>query len=341
MKGQKRIFKVIKSILIILVGIFFVGVVWNSICGISEKERLEKAYGQVVEVNGKNMTVEIFNQDLEGPAIVLLPGWGCASPVLEFKPLAERLSDDYTVIIIEPFGYGLSDETDQERTVENITEELRQCILELGYEEYYLMGHSIAGLYCLYWANAYPEEVKGFIGIDPSVPHMTDDENEPFPISTTTLNKLSAYVGKAMNVTGISRLLSIEDPKKAVYADFSYSYTEEELKIFRLLSIDKAYNSTVMNELDWMTKNLSMLEDYKFPEETPVLEFVSKENCQIMPAWEKLHRDTLDKKDEIQVLDGSHYLHFEQKDKIISESLKWIQKLEKGQNTGAGQEIIE
>ena len=337
MKRKKRIFKVIKRFLIIIIVVFLVGIVWNGICAISDQEILEKAYGQSVEVNGKNMTVEIFNQNKEGPVIAILPGWGCASPVLEFKPLAERLADDYTVIIIEPFGYGLSDETDQKRTVENITEELRQCMLELGYKEYYLIGHSIAGLYCLYWANTYPEEVKGFIGIDPSVPHMTDDENEPFPISTITLNKVSAYAGKAMNVTGISRLLSIGDPKKSVYADFSYSYTEEELKIFRLLSIDKVYNSTVMNELDCMTKNLSMLEDYKFPEETPVLEFVSKKNCQIMPTWEKQHRDTLAKEGEIQVLEGPHYLHFEQKDKIISESLKWIQKLEKDQNADAGQ----
>lgn len=81
--------------------------------------------------------------------------------------------------------------------------------------------------------------------------------------------------------------------KKFVYADFSYSYTEEELEIFRLLSIDKAYNRTVMNELGCMTKNLSMLVDYKFPEKMPVLEFISKENCKIMPTWEKLHWDTL------------------------------------------------
>lgn len=54
-----------------------------------------------------------------------------------------------------------------------------------------------------------------------------------------------------------------------------------------------------------------------------------------MPTWEKLRRDTLDKKGEIKVLDGPHYLHFEQKDKIISESLKWIQKLEKDQDADA------
>lgn len=34
------------------------------------------------------------------------------------------------------------------------------------------------------WSYAYPEEVKIFIEIESSVPHMTDDENEPFMIST-------------------------------------------------------------------------------------------------------------------------------------------------------------
>ena len=31
----------------------------------------------------------------------------------------------------------------------------------------------------------------------------------------------------------------------------------------------------------------------KFPEEVPVLNFVSEDNCEIFPEWEKLHRSVM------------------------------------------------
>lgn len=104
------------------------------------------------------------------------------------------------MITVEPFGYGLSDQVDTERSIENIIEELHTCLEEIGVHQYYLMAHSISGLYSLYYANTYPEEIHGFMGIDSSVPKQ--NENEPF--NTTKLNFLMAYLSKAKNALGIS-----------------------------------------------------------------------------------------------------------------------------------------
>ncbi len=46
------------------------------------------------------------------------------SPVLDFKPLAAELKDDYTVVTVEYLRYGLSGLTDTPRTIENITSEI-------------------------------------------------------------------------------------------------------------------------------------------------------------------------------------------------------------------------
>lgn len=43
--------------------------------------------------------------------IVLIPGFGTGAPALDFKPLIDELSPFYKVVAVEPFGYGLSDET--------------------------------------------------------------------------------------------------------------------------------------------------------------------------------------------------------------------------------------
>ena len=184
-----------------------------------------------MEVMGKNMIADVKGEE-NAITIIVLPGWGSPSPVLEFLPLVDRLSERFRIITIEPFGYGLSDESGTERKLDTIVEELHECTKQLGCDQYYLMAHSLSGLYSLYWANMYPQEVQGFIGIDSSVPKQSDEE--PFPISMVALNKLSAYLQKAKNVTGITRLQSISHPEKAIYADLSYEYTEEELETYRM-----------------------------------------------------------------------------------------------------------
>ena len=75
-----------------------------------------------------------------------------------------------------------------------------------------------------------------------------------------------------------------------------------------------------MNELKQIEKNLKIVRDMKFPEEVPVMNFVSEDNCEIFPEWEKLHRSVMSNNQEnkLILLKGGHYLHFEQKERIIS-----------------------
>lgn len=312
-----------KWLVIVILILCCTGMIWNYFCKKSEMPKIEAAYGTAVKVDRKKMNVEIAGlQEEEAPVIVLLPGLGSPSPVLEFRPLAEELGKTYKVITVEPFGYGLSDPADTERSIENIVEELHTCLEEIGVHQYYLMAHSISGLYSLYYANTYQEAVRGFIGIDSSVPKQ--NENEPF--NTTKLNLLMAYLSKVKNALGISRLLSVGNPEKAIYADQNYSYLQEDLEVFRILVLDTSYNKTVMNELEQVEKNLKIVQDMKFPEEVPVLNFVSEDNCEIFPEWEKLHRSVLgdNQENKVVMLKGGHYLHFEQKERINSYVAKFI-----------------
>lgn len=314
---RKKIFKIMKWLVIVILILCCTGMIWNYFCKKREMPKIEAAYGTAVKVGGKKMNVEIAGlQTEEAPVIVLLPGLGSPSPVLEFRPLAEELGKTYKVITVEPFGYGLSDPADTERSIENIVAELHTCLEEIGVHQYYLMAHSISGLYSLYYANIYPEEIRGFIGIDSSVPKQ--NENEPF--NTTKLNLLMAYLSKAKNALGVSRLLSVGNPEKVIYADQNYSYSQEDLEVFRILSLDISYNKTIISELKQIEKNLKIVRDMKFPEEVAVLNFVSEDNCEIFSEWEKLHRSVMgdNQENKLTVLKGGHYLHFEQKERMVS-----------------------
>lgn len=216
---------------------------------------------------------------------------------------------------------GLSDQAETEHSVENIAEELHCCLQELGGEKYYLMAHSIAGLYSVYYANTYSEEIQEFIVSDSSVPKQNENE----PMNTAMLNKVIACLGKARDALWISRLLSLGNPEKVIYADPEYDYTEEKVETFRILASDTSYNRTVMDELNWAEKNLTTVWDMKFPESVPVLNFVAEENCEIFPDWEKLHQDVIGNLDisEVVLLKGGHYLHFEKKKQLVEEIDIW------------------
>ena len=119
---RKKILKIMKWVGLILLGVIAALTVWNFICKKAEQSKIQAAYGTVIEVNGHNMVVDITGEDNE-TTIILLPSWGSPSPILEFLPLAEELSEDFRVITIEPFGYGLSDRVGMEREISVVVEE--------------------------------------------------------------------------------------------------------------------------------------------------------------------------------------------------------------------------
>lgn len=198
------------------------------------------------------------------------------------------------------------------------------CAQELGCRQYYLMAHSISGLYSLYWANACPEEVQGFIGIDCSVPGQSDGETTP--VSALTLNRVAAYLRKARALSGLTRLRSLKDHKKAVCADPSYHYSERDLEVFRILGIDSSDNRTVMDELGHMEENLEAVRGMRFPGHIPVLHFIAEDSCRTLPTWEALHRDVVTETGRSRMLHfgKKHYLHLERRQDMAAEVRKWI-----------------
>ncbi len=320
---KKRVKNVMKWVLLAILFSIIALFIWNQICKRIDSKVLDNAYGQAVEVDGKKMVVDIQGEENE-TTIVLLPGSASASPVLEFLPLAEVLSEHYRVITIEPFGYGLSDATNASRDIDTVVKELHQCVSTLGCDRYYLMAHSLSGLYSLYWANTYPEEVLGFIGIDCSVPGQ--NEENPYPISITAINKIGAYLQKTINVLGISRVLSIGNPQKIILADFSYNYSQEQLNVYRTLTLDCSYNKTVLHEQDCFDAHLETVAQMKFPENIPALQFVASSNCEVMAAWEQLHKNVITETMYSKVIrmEGGHYLHFVKKTEIAETVNQWI-----------------
>lgn len=130
-----------------------------------------KPYGQLVEVNGRKMNVAILGENNK-PTLLLIPGQSEISSYYGFSNLVKILSRTYRIVMIDYFGFGLSDVTDAPRTSENFADEIHAVVQKLGIDRYVLLAHSMGGIYSLTYALKYPNEVQGFIGIDTSTPVM-------------------------------------------------------------------------------------------------------------------------------------------------------------------------
>ncbi|WAA66548.1 alpha/beta fold hydrolase [Microbacterium oxydans] len=268
-------------------------------------------YGESVTVDGKSMNVVVAGDGDE--TIVLLPGLGTAAPALDFQPLIAELQDTYRVVAVEPFGTGLSDQTDVARTADNITREVHAALQELGVDRYVLMGHSISGIYALAYTAAYADEVSAFVGIDSSVP---DQPGWDEPIPTSVISTLSTL--------GLTRVLSgiAGDPYEGL------PYDDETKEQMQVLSARNAAAPTLLDEMDNAPANFAAVSGLTFPADLPVLLFVADEDAEV-PGWLELHEVQAASVDrgEVVRIDGGHYLHHTQSPELAAQTRAFLDSL--------------
>lgn len=320
---MKKFFKIIKHIFIVITFFLILCTAIHQILSFVEKEE-NPTIGQYVTVNGKQMNLCILG-DGEN-TIVLLPGLGTVAPVLDFMPLAQELSKENKVVIVEPFGYGWSDITPEERTIENEVEEIRSALQFAQITgPYILMPHSLSGLHSIYYANTYPEEVAGIIGIDCTLPKMVEYFGEEYP------QKMPLIAGQLPSI-GFMRLMTLFVPDNFISENSKQYYTEENLAFQKCIASWKALNKNVIDETNHINDSISKTYDMTFQNTLPVLLFSSddsnmpprkdgktsasfKETYITNPALQK-----------VVTLKGPHYLHWTCKDEIYAYVQEFIKE---------------
>jgi len=147
---------------------------------------------QLVSTMNNSGSVEI-----ENPIVVLQPGLGDENTV--WGKVLPGLSHDFTVIALNRPGYGDTPATDLPRDPCTIAAEQHAQLQAAGtIPPYILVGHSLGGLYQYVYAKLYPEEVAGFVLIDPTHPRNWEMLQNTAPWIATMVKTI-----KAVSINGV------------------------------------------------------------------------------------------------------------------------------------------
>lgn len=309
MRKRKRVVKVIFVVIVAVFMLLLIICINHQIHLKMEKE-LRLPLGQMVEVDGKNMS--IYVEGTGDTTLVFMSGGGTCSPTLDFKSLYSLLSNKYRIVVVEKFGYGFSDVVDKKRGIESILADTRAALKAVGIEApYILCPHSMSGIEALYWAQQYPEEVLAIIGLDMAVPKAYQD----YSINMTML-KLSQFA----SAIGITRLLPGVSDSDAI---INGTLSDKEKEIYRAVFYNRTATITMLNEVKSIKENASKVESDNIPQ-IPMLLFVSNGDGtgwdkEIWRSYQREYIANITNSKMIE-LDCPHYVH-DYEYKAISESI--------------------
>ena len=260
MNKTEKIMRVI-IIIIVILGVLFLLIYINHRVHLEKESALRSPIGQIVEVNGHNMSVYIEGKG--ETTLVFMSGGGTSCPILDFKSLYSLLCDDYKVVVVEKFGYGFSDVIDTDRDIYSILEDTRAALEAAGLSApYVLCPHSMSGLEALYWAQKYPNEVSAIIGLDMAVPQYYDTMN--INISTMRIASWAAGMGVTRLIPGIAESDAIQHG----------TLSDREKEIYRAVFYSRTATVTMINECASVKENAKKVESAGVPQ-VPMLLFIS------------------------------------------------------------------
>ena len=289
-----------------------------------DEKKDKKCYpqsGRLVEVRGKKM--HIYSCGTGNNTLVMIPGHGTPTPSLDFKPLIDRLADQYKVVVPEPFGYGYSDKTSEPRTVQNVVDEMREGLRKAGFfPPYVLTAHAMGGIATVYWAAHYPREVAAVIGLDTTLPAQAAS------VPCSCMMRLKTFLSKITPIRALVKAGMLDASLK------NYTGGQDDLMpIVRSHAANLKTSNTEANELSVFAQNCDEVAGLHYPASCPVLMLVASESCDKLKADPSTNIDWLGEHEKIAMyaktgkcvlLEGGHYLHHTAADAIAAEILAFV-----------------
>ena len=314
---MKKIMKKIGKIVAIIFGVILIFLsittIYHHIMLSVEADKIIPN-GKIVDVNGHSMHVYAEGEKGDKPTLVFMSGSGTVAPVYDFKALYTKLSSEYRIVVVERAGYGYSEIYEISRDIDTMLSETRKALEEAGEKgPYVLLPHSISGIEALYWAQQYPNEIAGIIGLDMAVPESYDYFDFERTDSLIKLGHASAWLGLVHIIPGIYPLDTTD-------------LTTEEIQQQKYLMHRNAVNKDYLLEGEIVYDNAQVVAKNELPS-TSILLFVS-DGIGIGDYWIPCQERFAEENDaKVVYLNCSHYVHNYEYESISEKSKEFLNSL--------------
>lgn len=323
MKSKERFRKVAFFSLIFLATIIFAGLSYEKIGENSDSKEYPMT-GTMVNVNNHN--INVVSMGTGDTTVVFTGGLNEPSSYADFYPLYSEISKYAKIAVYDRPGHGWSEVTDVPRDIDSIVEEMHTALLESGQKPpYILVGHSLASLTSIRFAQTYKDEVAGIVLIDGGSPEYYSENSLEFSNS-------NSYIYKTLKSLGIARLALYHTSysSKFVSGQNGLKFLPDDLKqLYFSMTLKTMYNKNIIDEGKMAQDNAKTILDGGKLGDIP-LRILSAENTVLeIPEWQDSQialKEWSTDSSQVVVKESRHSIHQFAPEIINEKILKLIKK---------------
>ncbi|WP_146928839.1 alpha/beta fold hydrolase [Cellulomonas xylanilytica] len=287
--------------------------------------------GELVEVDDDGARMHVYSRaDHPGePTLVFLAGMGLGSAYYELESVWEPLAQDVNIATVDYLGYGFSGTTAKDRTNVNVATEIHAALHGAGVEgPYVLVAHSLGGLYALEFAELYPDEVAGFVGLDSTSPGQQAPEDYEGDVSADGGLHPAMTVARFVGLVRVDRWVNGDD-SSLLPANPLLDEAEQDRDW--LLDNTRLDLRLLDDEGSWAVRNDLALTGHRFDAAIPTLMVLAEDSVALaeefsMPDWVEVHEAVSSEHPDSRVvlLDGAHLIYLDAPDETVTEIREFL-----------------
>ena len=331
---QKRYCIIVIAIIAVITVISGVNRYKTSADAKPELEKYQKEFITNVDVNGTSVATYVVG---EGDyTVVLLGSEDNPCSTLYLRPVADKISDRYKVIVIDYPGKGFSDESDAERTNDFFVDVIHQTLGKLGIAENIILVPDLtSGLYAYKYIDKYPAEVAGFVGVDALVPaaatHFLEGNYNNVDEYVWFMKRIVRYEGLLQKLMVGTGYIKVQMP---IYEYLFYgSGLKKYYPIMEEMFVRRYMQEAELGEQAIIYDNCMEVADFKLPSDMPaefLLDDWIKSNNMFGVKWSSQYKKMITNEDiqSVDLITGDPYVIYYNPDIIAKKIDDLMERIE-------------